>query len=229
MWIKNIKRGKDTLARAENVGEGEAPLVSVPRANRRRGEREGVNAARKPEDEHRVAQADERSCSLHRGFFSGGRVGEPQQLLKVAEGDLDRPALRVALENFADRDARVGAEEDAKPDRALGDANDNDAQQARTAGAVPLRRALLVFDGSQPSVQVSAAATPWNAPALREQFGFRQDLPPRSWSAGCARTAIEGWRGEYGVRTHRAEEHEIRRQRVGDGVIAVGAVSGELD
>ena len=48
------------------------------------------------------------------GLLAGLRVGEAEQLLEVAEADLDRPSTGVGLEDLDDAQGRVSTKEDAQ-------------------------------------------------------------------------------------------------------------------
>ena len=113
-------------------------------------------------------------------------VAEPEVLLEVAEACLDRPAAGVAFEDFLHGEHRVGAEEDAQPDRSGAHLDDDDVQQADAARAVPLPVYLLVADGSLAPVEVGLDQAPGLAVVAGQRFGLGQDIA--ALAAAPART-----------------------------------------
>ena len=116
--IKNVERRERPLSGAQDVGEAIARLVAVPGPNGDDDLRHGVDAGREPQDESGVHVPDEGRGAFDGGALASGGVGEAEQLLELAEADLDGPAAGVGLEDAHHRQGRVGAEEDAQSDGA---------------------------------------------------------------------------------------------------------------
>ena len=64
--------------------------MAVPGPERRDGDAGAVNALGEPEDERGVDEADEGRGAFDGGALAGAGVTEAEELLEVAEADLDR-------------------------------------------------------------------------------------------------------------------------------------------
>ena len=69
-WNQNVDAVEGTTCGAEDVGEGEAALVRVPRSDRKLGQRALECAIGKPEDEDGVEESDKGSDAKHRRFLA---------------------------------------------------------------------------------------------------------------------------------------------------------------
>ena len=88
------------MSGAQDVGEGEAAFVRVPRPHRRSRHRAGGGIGGEPQDQEGIEVADKEGGAQDRCLLAGGGVGEPHLLLQVAETDFDGPPAGIAFQLY---------------------------------------------------------------------------------------------------------------------------------
>ena len=229
-WIKNVEVCERTLSRAEHVGETETLFVPVPWPDRRYSEIGCMDAFCEPNHQGRIDIPDEWRGAFDRCLLSRGRVSEPEKLLQIAEANLDSPALRIRLQDFSNRQVGVRRKEHADGNASMVDTDNDDAEQPRAAGAVPLGGDHFVIDRPSFSVDISCAALPLMPLVASESLGFGQYLPSHARSSTSFRPSrFRGLRSEYGVWPHRADDLDVCREVMKDGAIAVRGVHDQTN
>jgi hypothetical protein len=135
--IQNVEGGKDPLGRTQDVGKGQAVLVTVPGANGWRCEGRLMGASGEPQHQQSVHEAYKGRHALHCILFACRGVSKPQELLDVSKTDLNRPAPRVTLYDLQHRVICVRGEEHSELETALLGLDNDDFKQALTTGPVP--------------------------------------------------------------------------------------------
>src|SRR3954464_2526271 len=91
----------------EHIHKGWSGLVAIPGADRPDGVRRVARMLRKPKHDQVIDQKGERGRPLDGARRLALRVGQPQELFGIMEGDLQAPAARIGFHDESSLGRRI--------------------------------------------------------------------------------------------------------------------------